>query len=116
MTPTNSSLEAPRNHHNSRNVHVRARHSFKTNQAVDEEVIKSSVFDIFATRERFKYLAKDIAAYFFKFVCCRKKKSSFLKKEHNRNHLYFARGEQKLTKELDVIHLLRSVRRSQLLF
>jgi len=54
--------------------------------------------------------------YFGQCVPCRSRKSSFFRKESNIKHRIYAKGERKLTSELDVVYLLQSVRRSELLF
>ena len=97
-------------------VDERIRQTLARGEFVNKEDIKLAVFDIFSSRQRFKYKPKDLCQYFCSFVCCRKKRSPFFKKAQNQNHLLYARGQRKLIKELDVIHLMRSVRQSQLLF
>lgn len=72
-------------------------------------------------RKRFRYTGKDILSYLMRCLCFRRLK---LKKWRGnkegwdqvmRNHAHFAEGEEKLFDELDVITLLKSMRRVKLL-
>jgi len=68
----------------------------------------------FINRIRFKYSTKDIIASVFRCIPCRSRKQ--LRDNRNlRSHYYFAKGEDKLQDELDVVTLLKSVRQLRLL-
>jgi len=45
----------------------------RKSNTVQKDDVKSIVFEMFTTRKRFKYKAKDITDYFLHFVCCRRK-------------------------------------------
>lgn len=64
-------------------------------------------------RKRFNYKFKMIFKYLFKCLCCRNIR---LLKENRevKKHFYFEKAEEKLLKELDVIHMLKSIRRLKL--
>ncbi len=72
-------------------------------------------------RRRFNYSIVDIFEYLFKCICLRKiklKKFKGTKDEWERKfkkHYLFNEGEDKLFDELDVISILKSIRRVKLL-
>jgi hypothetical protein len=72
-------------------------------------------------RRRFIYTGKDILTYMFRCLCFRSVKLRRYKGSKEgwdrvmRKHYYFKEGEDKLFDELDVINLLKSMRRIKLL-
>ena len=72
-------------------------------------------------RKRFSYSGRDILAFLLRCLCIRSKKLKKFKgskaewDKSMRKHYHFNEGEDKLFDELDVISLLKSMRRVQLL-
>jgi hypothetical protein len=72
-------------------------------------------------RRRYRYTGSDILEYLFKCLCLRNlklKKFEGSKEEWHfkyKKHFQFQEGEEKLNNELDVITLLKSMRRVKLL-
>lgn len=62
-------------------------------------------------RQRFNYTVKDIIGYIFKCFCLRRvnKFRHSPNNEHKRQYI-FAKGEEKLLEELNVVTLLKSIR------
>ncbi|CDW90842.1 UNKNOWN [Stylonychia lemnae] len=74
-----------------------------------EEVIKSII-----NRTKFKYGIQKMIDYIFRCICLRRKQSIRID-EQNKVHFLFKKGKKKLKKELDVIKLLKSLRKFKLL-
>ena len=72
-------------------------------------------------RKRFNYMLRDILEYLIRCMCLRKlkfKKHSGSRKDWDqkiKKHYQFNEGEEKLFDELDVITMLKSMRRIKLL-
>lgn len=72
-------------------------------------------------RKKFQYSGVDILAFIARCLCCRKLKLSRFKgtkKEWDasfKKHYHFKEGEDKLSNELDVITLLKTLRKVKLL-
>lgn len=79
------------------------------------------VLDNIVNRRRFMYTACDILEYLFRFLCIRSVKLKRFRgpkhkwEEHLRKHYHYNEGVDKLHDELDVITLLKSMRRVKLL-
>jgi len=69
----------------------------------DAKLVLSNIIN----RVRFMYRWQEIASYVFRCLCVRRAKE---KKEH-----HFNKGKDKLLQELDVITLLKSMRKTKLL-
>ncbi|CDW74033.1 UNKNOWN [Stylonychia lemnae] len=74
-----------------------------------EEVILSIIH-----RTQFKYGIKKMIDYMFRCICLRRKQSLRFDKQ-NKVHYLFRKGKKKLKKELDIIKLLKSLRKFKLL-
>lgn len=65
-------------------------------------------------RQQFKYTACLIIKYLVSFVWCR----DLDKNRHNKSikpHFFFEKCEEKLNKELDILHLMRQSRTTKML-
>lgn len=65
-------------------------------------------------RERFNYSGKMILAYIFKCMCLMRKKT-MRDNPKTKHHFLFERAQEKLDQELDVITLLKSLRKLKLM-
>eukprot|EP00347_Sterkiella_histriomuscorum_P013675 403363802 len=66
----------------------------------------------FTNRIRFNYGTKKVLDYIFKCFCLRKKSNI---KQYNYSHHIFLKGQKKLEQELDVIQLLKNMRKFKLI-
>ncbi len=80
---------------------------------MDAEDISQILVDLI-NRQRFNYTAKDILTYIFKCLCCRRKES-LRDSDQNLKHFLFDKAEEKLESELDIITLLKSMRKLKLM-
>lgn len=85
-----------------------------------DSIIQKLLINIIS-RKRFAYSTKDIITYLLRCLCIRKVKLKKWKGKKEdwekvmRNHAHYEEGEDKLFDELDVITLLKSMRRVKLL-
>jgi hypothetical protein len=79
-----------------------------------KEVDVKTLLQSMIKRRQFKYTPKLIAEYFLKFIWCRN-----LKKGREQSlispHYLFEKCEEKLNHELDIMHLMKQSRATQLL-
>lgn len=85
----------------------------KDNKVMDAEDISQILVDLI-NRHRFNYRPRDILAYIFKCLCCRRKQT-LRDSETNLKHFLFEKAEEKLESELDIITLLKSMRKLKLM-
>ncbi|CDW84258.1 UNKNOWN [Stylonychia lemnae] len=85
----------------------------KEDKTVSQEDVNQILADLI-NRRRFRYTSKDILTYLFQCLCLRKTRTL---RENNvyKNHYLFMKAQDKLDQELDVITLLRSLRKLRLM-
>ena len=68
-------------------------------------------------RERFKFNLKDLIMGYLCFIPCRirKRKLKVLKDKNLRKHKHFSIGVKKLEQELEIVHILKSIRKLDLI-
>lgn len=74
---------------------------------VEENYLKR-ILDYFLLRTRLDYGYGEIFHYLFRCRCWGLKKNT--KSELDQNHVLYKRGNDKLSRELDVINLVKSIR------
>ena len=72
-----------------------------------------NILDYLLTRSRFIYGYKELLHYLTRCMCLRKPKKHMSK--FDRSHLLYKKGNEKLKRELDVVHLIRSIRQLRLM-
>jgi hypothetical protein len=69
----------------------------------------------FLNRTRFRYSAGMIRKYFFRCFCCRNLKAIKDRNEDTKQHFLFQKAELKFRQELDVVRIVKTLRRYKML-
>ena len=89
----------------------------KSKQSLTENDINTVLISII-NRKRFKYTFRDIINYIFRCICFRSKqrlRSNMRQDQSFKKQYIFQKGTKKLSQELDVLNLLKSIRQIKLL-
>jgi hypothetical protein len=82
---------------------------FKNKKSIDDHDVKTVLF-AFLNRRRFDYTPSMLFTYFWKCFCLRNvKKYKYL--EDYSDHYLFEKAEQKFRNELDVVRIVKTLRR-----
>lgn len=86
---------------------------FKDKQRIDQVDIQS-LFFAFVNRQRFKYSLRDVLRYLFKCICL-KDLDKHKRDPEVKPHFLFEKAEDKLCSELDVVRIVRALRKFRML-
>jgi hypothetical protein len=87
----------------------------KNLKRIDKDTVNSLLISMI-TRKRFLYTFKDMVLYVIRCFCIRDLQSARKKNpKAARKHIYLAKAEDKLTHELDIMTLIKSVRNLRLI-
>ena len=70
------------------------------------------IYETLLARTRFRYSYQEIIQYIYKCVCFRKVSK---KTKANKRHFYYHKAERKLKEEMDILNVIRSIRKLKLM-
>ena len=83
---------------------------FKTKEVIHEKDI-ASLFFAFLNRERFDYTVRDIYIYFRRCLCLRSFEDKKSMGSEFKKHYLFQKAEIKFAQDLDVVNIIKSLRK-----
>ena len=86
---------------------------FKNKQDIQDGDL-DSLFFAFLNRSRFNYTLSDILEYIFRCVCLRGVSDNRRRRLYKK-HFLFEKAEEKFMNELDVVRIVRSLRKFKML-